>query len=169
MEALRSKTLLRIFRSAFTGDCTFLLAVTLAAAFYVYEKALPYGELISLTLTIATLAAWIWLSFTSGFMRRRAFLIFTLIYWLLPQFIIIRFQDIAIQDYSTTLHISSRISGLLVRAPLDSVSGLLNVSSFITGMFLLLLCAIAFLSGFIFRDKCSSRHWYRVFRERYNI
>jgi hypothetical protein len=167
--ALRSKTLLRIFRSTLLGDCTFLLAVTVAAAFYVYEKNLPLGGHISFTLTISTLAAWIWISFASGFMRRRAFLVFTLIYWLLPQFIIIRFQDVPIQDYSTVLHISSRISGLLVRAPLNSVSNLLNINSFITGMFLLLLCAVAFLSGYLFRNGCGSRHWYRVFRERYEI
>jgi hypothetical protein len=169
MEALRDKTLLRIFRSRFTEDFTFLLAITLAAAFYVYEKALPFGEQISLTLTVFVFITWIWLSFTSGFMRRRAFLTFALIYWLLPQFIIIRFQDIPIQEYSTTLHISSRISGLLVRAPLNSVSDLLNISSFITGVFLLLLCAIAFLCGYIYREKCRTRHWYRVFRERYKI
>jgi hypothetical protein len=169
MEALRNKTLLRVFRSRFIEDFTFLLAITLAAAFYVYEKALPFGTEISLTLTVAAFTAWIWLSFTSGFMRRRAFLIFALVYWLLPQFIIIRFQDIPIHEYSTTLHISSRISGLLVRAPLNSVSDLLNISSFITGMFLLLLCAIAFLCGYIYRDRCKSRHWYRVFRERYKI
>ncbi|MCL2637999.1 MAG: hypothetical protein FWD48_06455 [Oscillospiraceae bacterium] len=169
MEALRSKTLLRIFRSRFIEDFTFVLAVTLAAAFYAFEKRLPLGEEISLVLTVSTFIAWIWISFTSGFMRRRAFLVFTLVYWLLPQFIIIRFQDIALQDYSTNLHILSRVSGLLVRAPLNSVSDLLNVSSFITGMFLLLMCAVAFLSGYICRDKCKTRHWYRIFRERYNI
>jgi hypothetical protein len=169
VEKLRNKTLLRVFRSRITEDFTFLLAVTLAAAFYVFEKALPFGSEISLTLTISTLVAWIWIAFTSGFMRRRAFLVFALIYWLLPQFIIIRFQDIPIRDYTTTLHIFSRVSGLLVRAPLNSVSDLLGISSFITGMFLLLMCVVAFLSGFIYRDKCKTRHWYRVFKERYEI
>ncbi|MDR2559239.1 MAG: hypothetical protein LBC86_06830 [Oscillospiraceae bacterium] len=168
MEALRSRILIRVFRSRFIEDFAFLLAVTLASAFYVYEKNLPFGREISFVLTISVLTAWIWLSFTSGFMRRRVFLIFTLVYWLLPQFVIIRFQDITIRDYTTVLHISSRVSGLLVRAPLNSISDLLNVSSFITGMFLLLMCAVAFLSGYIYRDKCGSRHWYRVFRERYD-
>jgi hypothetical protein len=169
MEKLRSRVFLRIFRSRFTEDFAFLLAVTLAAAFYLFEKALPLGGEIALTLSVSTLVAWIWVSFTSGFMRRRVFLIFTLIYWLLPQFFIIRFEDIPIREYTTTLHISSRVSGLLVRAPLNSVSDLLGLNSFITGMFLLLLCVVAFLSGFIYRDKCKSRHWYRTFRERYNI
>jgi hypothetical protein len=169
MAELRSKILLRVFRTKFMQDVTFLLAITLTAGFYLYEKALPLAEYISLILAVSVPIVWVWISFTSGFMRRRAYLIFTLTYWILPQFIVIRFQDVTIGDYSTALHISSRVSGLLVRAPLAAVSDFFNIDAFITGMFLLLLCGLAFLSGYIYRDKCATRHWYRLFRERYEI
>jgi hypothetical protein len=172
MSDLRSAFFLRIFRTTFMQNVTFLLAITLAAAFYAYESSSSLMDLIpqaSLIISVLAVVAWIWISFTSGFMRRRWFVVFGLVYWLLPQFIIIRFQDIPIYEYSTALHISSRVSGLLVRAPLNGVSDLADINAFIAGLFLVFACAVAFLLGYIFRDKCQNRQWYRVFRERYEI
>jgi len=168
--ALRTKTLLRVFRSRFTEDIAFLLAITLAAGFYAFERNLPYSEYISLLLTFSAITAWLWLSFTSGFMRRSGFVVFSLIYWLVPNLVIIvHTARIAERDYSAGLHTLSRFSELFVRSPLDSISEMLNVNVMITSIALLLLCELVFFLGFLYRGTCRNRHWYRVFRERYEI
>jgi len=168
--ALRTKTLLRVFRSRFTEDITFLLAITLAAGFYAFEKNLPYSEYTSFVLTILAITAWLWLSFASGFMRRSGFVVFSLIYWLVPNLVIIMHTArVEERDYNAGLHTLSRFSELFVRAPLDSVSEILNINVMITSIALLLFCELMFFLGFLYRGTCRNRHWYRVFRERYEI
>jgi hypothetical protein len=166
---MRTAVLLKLFHSKFAEDCTFLLAITLAAGFYSYERALPFAEFISLGLSASVLVSWIWIALASGFMRRGVFVVFSLVYWLLPQFIILRFETTPIRNYSAVLHTFSRFSEILVRAPLDGVSEIINMNTFLTGVLLLFLCEIMFLTGFIYRDGCKKRHWYRIFRERYDI
>ncbi|MDR2532226.1 MAG: hypothetical protein LBC82_05220 [Oscillospiraceae bacterium] len=167
---LRTRTLLTVFRSRFTEDLTFLLAITLAAGFYAYEARLPLSEYLSLITTLSMIMAWIWISFASGFMKRGVFVVFSLAYWLIPQFAITSHADtIADFSYDVNLHTVSRFAEILVRAPLDSVCEILDVSKFVAGIVLLLLCEVAFFGGFIFREKCKNRQWYRSFCERYKI
>jgi hypothetical protein len=170
MSYFRTQTLLKIFRSKFSEDLLFLLAVTLAAGFYAFEAQIPYSGELSLILTVFTMAAWLWLAFTSGFMKRGAFVAFSLAYWLIPQFIIIGHVNNAESlNYDANLHMASRFAEILVRAPLDSVSEVLNFNMFIMSMMLLLLTEISFFTGFFYREKCKDRHWYREFRKRYDI
>jgi hypothetical protein len=140
----------------------FLLAVTLAAGFYAFEERLPYSGYISFAATISMITAWIWISFTAGFAKRGGFVLFSLSYWLIPQFFITsHLENIADMNYSANFHMASRFAEILVRTPFNSICEIINVSTFIAGMGLLLLCEAAFFSGFIFRGKCKDRQWYR--------
>ena len=164
---LRTLTLLRIFRSRFSEDAAFLLAVTLAAGFYTYEASLPLAEIIMQVLTVSMIIIWLWLSFTSGFMRRIHFLAFTLTYWLIPQLVIFGYAPS--ERFNPVFHSFSLISEYLVRNPLDFFSRLLNINPFVSGMGLLVLCLFMFVFGFILRGKCYKHRWYRVFREQYSV
>lgn len=164
---LRTLTLIRIFRSRFVEDICFLLAVTLAAGFYVYEKRLPYADYIMQVLAVSVIILWLRLSFTSGFMRRIHFMFFVLSYWIIPHIIIIAYASG--ERYDPLFHALSRISGFLVRSPLDFISQLFNTDVFLTGIILLVLCLTLFVFGFYFRGKCREYRWYNIFREQYNI
>ncbi|MCL2020121.1 MAG: hypothetical protein FWG70_10260 [Oscillospiraceae bacterium] len=167
---LRTKTLLKVFRSDFVEDMLFLIAVTLAAGFYSFEKRLPFSEYISFILSFSVIIAWLWLSFTSGFLRRGRFVVFSLVYWLLPQLTIIAHTNrISAQGYNAWLHTFSRFSEIFVRVPLDRVSMMFNLNNLIMGTILVVLCEFAFFLGFIYRGRCKNRQWYLAFRERYKI
>jgi hypothetical protein len=169
--SLKTKLFLRIFRSRITEDFLFLLAVTLAAGFYSYEKSLPYQIHIQISwlLTFSVILAWIWVSFVSGFMRRGSFLFISLSFWVVPQFIIIGYINFAETDYNAVFHIASRISELLVWAPLFNIAEHLRISEFYIGIGLLLIYEIMFFIGILYRGTCRKSGWYCDFRERYEV
>jgi len=165
--SLRTLTFLRIFRSRFTEDVCFLLAITLSAGFYFYEKRLPYTDVIAQVSAAAVIVIWLWLSFTSGFMRRICFAVFLMTYWLLPQIIIFGYNTSS--NYDPFLHSLSRASELLVRSPLELASRAADINVFISGIILLALCLMMFTLGFLYRNKCREYRWYRIFRDQYNV
>jgi hypothetical protein len=168
---LRTQLLLRIFRSKLSEDLAFLLAITLAAGFYSYEKSLPYqiSGYISWALTIAAVIAWVWISFTSGFMKRGFFLAVSLTYWIVPQFIITGYATYAEGNYNAFFHISARVSELLTRAPLGSITKALETGGFVTSMSLLILCELMFFIGTVYRGMCKNFGWYCDFRQQYEV
>jgi len=150
---------------------TFLLAVTLAAGFYAYEKSLPYqlADYLSWLLAVFVVGAWVWVSFVSGFMKRGYFLALSLFYWTVPQFVIMGYTHFSQVDYNSVFHISSRVSEVLVRAPVANIAETLGIGGFIAGMALLVLSEMVFFIGVVYRGMCKDFRWYCDFRERFEV
>jgi hypothetical protein len=149
----------------------FLLAITLASAFYTFEKSLPYqiSDYVTWFLTGAVVIAWVWIAFTSGFMRRGAFIAVSLAYWTVPQFVIFGYAAFSQTDFNAYFYVASKISEVLVRAPLGSLTDALQISGFFTGISLLVLSEIVFFIGVVYRSMCKNFGWYCDFREQYEV
>jgi hypothetical protein len=164
---LREGVLYKVFRSKLHTDVLFLLALTLAAGFNFWDRARFFSEYLSWATTIFAVIMWVWLALASGFMRRGWFVVFTLVYWLLPQTAIIAHTNT--EGYSVVLHTLARFSDIFVRASLGNISQALDLNGFLTGIALLLLCEFMFFMGSIYRRACENSGWYRDFHERYDI
>jgi len=168
---LRTRLFLRIFRSRLSDDLIFLLAVTLAAGFYSFEKSIheQLAHYISWFTTLFAVGSWVWISFVSGFMKRGYFLAISIFYWTLPQFIIIGYASFSVDSYNAAFYISARISQILVWSPVDNIARSLQISGFFASMSLLILYELMFFLGIAYRMLCRNYGWYYHFRKQFDV
>lgn len=164
---LCSRILKRVFGISFKEDVVMLLAVTLACGFYQYENFFEVAPVLRVVLTAAVILFWLYCSLRSGFLRRGAFVLATLGYWVVPNAVIIAFNALSPQSYNVSFHMLSRFSEIMVRAPLERLAEALNLNSFILTIVLMVACEVCFTLGFLFRRFCRRSSWYCQFRARY--
>lgn len=154
-----------MFSSRLWGDFTYLAAVTLACGFYQYERFLPGADAIGAVLTVWTILAWLFVAFENGFVKRSGFAIFALVFWVVPQAVILWFETAPLNGYNVILATAARFSRVVTMAPLWRVAGTSGVGGFVTAAAMLLLCEFVFILGMMTRNSARSSGWYCKYRK----
>jgi hypothetical protein len=132
-------------------DMALCAAVMLASGFYDFEGFFfpPLTFVIQGVLTFCVAAVWLWCFFLNGFWRRHGFLVFAVVYWVVPRLIIIREQTASIFEYSRYLAAAGEISLLLVEFPMKGLSAFFRTSVIQTSIALCAWCLAVYLLGYV--------------------
>lgn len=133
-------------------DMILCVAITLACGFYYFEGKQPFMEYIRPTLEFLMLCCWVGLAFKNGIKERVSFLMFSTLYWMIPQIFIYLYNiNDNVKNYSSLLKTSQRYSELLVKNPLDELSQWLNISHAIVAIAFTVFCGLVFIGGFMIK------------------
>lgn len=138
-EALRRKTSL-------WQDILFCVAITLAASFYCFEQYQPKMDLMRSLLAILLPLIWLGTAIANGIRQRYGFLAFQVLYWLVPQGMILwNAHFVEIGGYSKGTDIMDIVAKLLVTYPLSTLSAQLDgISEMKLALFLAVGCTVLF-------------------------
>lgn len=137
-------------RSADDILAAFLITYALAA--FSFEKYMPdsFMNIWNVIVFIFFAAAWTGLSFKNGYFKKRAFPIFTVLFWIIPHIIIFLANDgPKAFRMSITMYVLSEFFTLLAGVPAEITGGILGISSPAAIIVIMLLCAAGYLSGML--------------------
>lgn len=128
----------------------FLIIYALAA--FSYEKYIPdsFINIWNSMVFIVFAAVWTGLSFKNGYLKKRAFPIFTVLFWILPYIIIFLANDgPRAFRMSITMYVLSEFFTVLAVVPSEITGSFLGISSLAAVIVIILLCAAGYLSGML--------------------
>jgi hypothetical protein len=136
-------------------DMLLCAAVTLACAFYEFEKFFPAlaTEVIGITLMILFVVCWLWCSFLNGLRKKYSFLIFIAAFWLIPRLITLLRANMSILDYNKYLDAASQYSRLITDYSMSQLSSLLQTSELAATIALICWCMLLFYIGRLFKGN----------------
>lgn len=137
-------------RSADDILAAFLITYALAA--FSFEKYMPdsFMNVWNVIVFILFAAVWTGLSLKNGYFQKRAFPIFTALFWTLPHIIIFLANDgPRAFRMSITMYVLSEFFTLLAATPAEITGGILGISSPAAIIVIMLLCAAGYLSGML--------------------
>lgn len=153
-----------IYSTVVFSQIALCLMITLSSAFYRYEAVNFYAPVMRTILTVLLILTWLLCSFWCGFRRQRSFVLFSILYWTIPNCIMFMFAN-GIGAFNFTMNTANRISRLLASDPLMDLSGKSGFSALFCSIFLLTLIIISFVAGFYFRKYCRNSSWYCSYRK----
>lgn len=124
--------------------------ITYALASFSYEKYMPdsFMNVWNIIVFIAFAVAWAGLSFKNGYLKKRAFPIFTALFWTLPHIIIFLANDgPKAFRMSIIMYVLSEFFTLLTVVPAEITGSVLGISLPAAVIVIILLCAVGYLSG----------------------
>jgi len=141
-------------KTALGEDMRLCAAVSLACAFYEFERFIPVlaADVIKAVLIALFVMCWLACSFLNGFWGRYAFLAFTIVFWVIPRLIILKQEGTGLINYNKYLDAASQYSRLLVQFSLTGLSARLNTTELLFTVALLLWCLCMFVAGKALRD-----------------
>lgn len=134
--------------------------ITYALAAFSYEKYMPesFMNIWNIIVFVFFAAAWTGLSFKNGYLKKRAFPIFTALFWTIPHIVIFLANDgPKAFRMSITMYVLSEFFTILTVVPSEITGGVLGISSPAAVIVIILLCAAGYLSG-MFKAVDKNRH-----------
>jgi len=140
----------RKITSRSADDILAALLITYALAAFSYEKYMPdsFMNIWNVIVFVFFAAAWAGLSFKNGYLNKRAFPIFTALFWTIPHIVIFLANDgPKAFRMSITIYVLSEFFTILTVVPSEITGGVLGISSPAAVIVIILLCAAGYLSG----------------------
>lgn len=129
--------------------------ITFAAAALTYEAYMPknFMDFYGAAAVLACVMTWVTLSFLSGVFKKYDYMVFMLLFWLIPQ-IIIYAADSGPEIFrmSIVMYLLSEFSAMLTRAPAGAAGKLFGIGALPAVFVIVLLCVLLFLAGILFSD-----------------
>lgn len=138
-----------------TANMFLAFMITFAAGTICFEEFMPekFVAIYSTAVIAVCLLTWFALSFTSGRNCKWQFIVFSFLFWILPQVIIYLANDGAeVFRKSITMYLLSEFAAILVTAPAEAAGSVINVKALPLTIIIILLCILSFLAGYLVED-----------------
>ena len=143
-------------RRSLCSDMFLSFIITFAAAVFTYDAYMPknFMEFYSTLTVIVCLLTWAVLSFLSGVFKKYDYMVFMLLFWLIPQIIIYAAESgPEMLRMSIIMYLLSEFSSMLTHAPAEAAGHLLfKVGALPMVFIIILMCVFLFLAGILFSD-----------------
>lgn len=145
-------------RSSYSLTANMFMAfmITFAAGTICFEEFMPekFVAIYSMAVIIVCLLTWFALSFISGKKNKWQFVVFSFLFWTLPQIIIYLANDgPEVFRKSITMYLLSEFSVILVTTPAEAAGSVINVKALPLTIIVVLLCVLCFFAGYLVEDS----------------
>lgn len=135
--------------------------ITFTAGCMCFEKYMPetFSSMYSAAVIIICLCVWLVLSYISGTKKKWGFIIFTTLFWIIPQVIIYLANDgPEFFRKSITMYLLSEFSDIIINSTATKICSAIGVGIIAFTAIMILLCVFSFLAGCLVSDKNVSSH-----------
>lgn len=137
-------------------DALLCFGATLTCGFYFFEYYQPYMNVFRIFLIAMLIFVWAFYSLKNGMRGNLSFLIFSILYWLLPLLISIYANKTQfLFGYSKDSYAIGIICELMVIFPIDKLTSVLNVTPQTTPLFMTFLITLIYIGAGFIPSKCS--------------
>lgn len=151
-------------RHSFAADMFTSFIITFAAAVFTYDTYMPkeFMKFFGAAVLWLCILTWLCLSFLSGAYQKYRYMVFMLLFWLIPQ-IIIYAADSGPEIFrmSIVMYLLSEFSDLLTRAPAGAFGAFFSLGALPSLAVIVLLCVFSCLAGMLLSD---SKTWKKLSR-----
>lgn len=130
--------------------------ITFAAGTVSFEGYMPenFVAVYSASVTVVCFLIWLVLSFISGMNKKWQFVVYSSIFWILPNVIIWLANDgPEVCRKSITMYLLSEFVTIVSISQLEAVGDLINVSIISCTAIIVLLCFLCYLGGYLTSDN----------------
>ncbi len=144
-------------RSSYSMTANMFLSfmITFAAGTICFEGFMPekFVAVYSAALIAVCFLTWFALSFISGKKGKWLFVVYSALFWILPQVIIYLANDgPEVFRKSITMYLLSEFSAILVTAPAEAAGSVINVKALPLTIIIILLCVLSYFAGYLVDD-----------------
>ncbi len=133
---------------------TFIITFAAAATFFEGYMPESFVKIYRFFMCFACVVTWLWTSFSGGAREKWRFLIYTVIFWLLPFAVTFLSNDgPEFCRMSLTLYSLSEFFGMMFITPAEQIGSSLNMGAVPVILILMLICVFAFLAGNFMSEK----------------
>lgn len=141
-------------------DMLLLFLITFAYAAFNFEAYIPQDIMkyyVGFT-GVVFFASWLVISFLNGSRKKRNYVLFAALFWLVPQFIIfLASSGPRFFTLSVTMYVLSEFSAVMTSIPLAGLFNAVGLGSFAAAFVFLLVNIFCFLGGMLFSMKNDHR------------
>ena len=139
-----------------TANMFIAFIITYAAGAICFESFMPekFVTIYSAVIISLCFATWLLLSFISGKNMKWQFVVFSAIFWVLPQ-VIIFLAESGPEFFrkSIIMYLLSEFAMIFVAAPVEAAGSLINVRVIPFTAIIVLMCVFSFLGGSLFIEE----------------
>lgn len=159
-EETQEKAEKKVKRRRLTDDILLLFLITFAFAAFNFEAYMP-EELMKYYIgftAVVFAASWAVISFFNGAAKKRKYLLFAALFWIVPQLIIfLASSGPRLFTLSLTMYVLSEFSAVMTSVPLAELCDVAGFGSFAAAFVFLLVNVFCFLGGMLFSMKKDQR------------
>lgn len=150
------KTVMTVRRKrSFAADMFALFIITFSAAAFAYEGYMPesFMNIFGPAVAFVCVLTWMSYSFIGGAFKKYKYMIFMLLFWLIPQ-VIIFLADSGPEFFrmSITMYLLSEFLSMLTRSSAYAFGSLFGLNAFSSVVIIILLCAFSYLGGMLLSE-----------------